>query len=167
MNGRKSFEESMVEDVRPCGYARSLVLNICVGFMAVVVLVLILGSLFAGEENQQGIFYGWSCLAVCVVAGILQMLCFTPIAIKRMGYPARLALFGIGFFPILSLCAWVLRWFPVDKPGAWAGFAVGYLLIFAVMTGIFTVLYRSRAKEMNERLAEYRSRVSNEKGSQR
>lgn len=162
MNGKENFERSMVEDALPHGYARQLVLNICVGFTAVMVMMLILGSLFAGEGSQQGIRYCWSCLAACVLAGLLQMLCFTPIAIKRIGYPARLALFGIGLFLILSFCAWAMNWFPVDKPGAWAGFAVGYLLVFAVMTGIFTVLYRSRAKEMNERLTEYRSRASKE-----
>ena len=62
-----------------------------------------MGACFADDATKQGIYYCWSILAVCVAAPALQLVFFTPAVIRRMAYPARLALFGVCLYA--ALCA--------------------------------------------------------------
>ena len=83
----------------------------------------------------------------------LQLVFFTPMVIRRMAYPARLALFGVCLYAALCALAFVFAWVPANNPGAWATFTVVYLAILAVLTLAFNA---KLSRELNDRLAEYR-----------
>ena len=102
------------------------------------------GTCFADDAAKQGIYYCWSILAVCAAAPALQLVFFTPAVIKRMAYPARLALFGVCLYATLCALAVFLGWFPVSDPGAWVTLTVVYLAILAVLTLLFNAKLAAR-----------------------
>lgn len=133
-----------------------LVRSICIGFTVAMIAFLALGTCFADDAAKQGIYYCWSILAACVAASALQLVFFTPAVIRRMAYPARLALFGACLYAVLCALAFIFAWVPASNPGAWVTFTVVYLAILAVLTLVFSAKLSRETRELNERLAEYR-----------
>lgn len=133
-----------------------LVKSICIGFTVAMIAFLALGTCFADDAAKQGIYYCWSILAMCVAAPALQLVFFTPTAIKRMAYTARLALFGICLYTLLCVLAILFDWLPASNLGAWVTFTVVYLAILAVLTLAFNAKLSRETRELNEGLAEYR-----------
>ena len=133
-----------------------LVKSICIGFTVAMIAFLALGTCFADDAAKQGIYYCWSILAACVAASALQLVFFTPAVIRRMAYPARLALFGACLYAVLCALAFIFAWVPASSPGAWVTFTVVYLAILAVLTLVFNAKLSRETRELNERLAEYR-----------
>lgn len=133
-----------------------LVKSICIGFTVAMTAFLALGTCFADDAAKQGIYYCWSILAACVAASALQLVFFTPAVIRRMAYPARLALFGACLYATLCALAVFLGWFPVSDPGAWVTFTVVYLATLAVLTLVFNAKLSRETRELNDRLAQYR-----------
>ncbi len=81
---------------------------------------------------------------------------FTPAVIRRMAYPARLALFGVCLYAALCALAFIFAWVPASNPGAWVTLTVVYLAILAVLTLAFNAKLSRETRELNDRLAEYR-----------
>ena len=133
-----------------------LVKSICIGFTVAMIAFLALGTCFADDATKQGIFYCWSILAACVAASALQLVFFTPAVIRRMAYPARLALFGACLYAVLCALAFIFAWVPASSPGAWVTFTVVYLAILAVLTLVFNAKLSRETRELNDRLEEYR-----------
>lgn len=133
-----------------------LVRNICTGFTVAMIALLAWETCFADGAAKQGIYYCWSILAACVAASTLQFLFFTPAVIKRMAYPARLALFGVCLYATLCALAVLLDWLPASELGVWVTFTVVYLSILAVLTLAINTKLRRETRELNEGLAEYR-----------
>lgn len=133
-----------------------LVKSICIGFTVAMTAFLALGTCFADDAAKRGIYYCWSILAACVAASALQLVFFTPAVIRRMAYPARLALFGACLYAVLCALAFIFAWVPASSPGAWVTFTVVYLAILAVLTLVFNAKLSRETRELNERLAEYR-----------
>ena len=130
--------------------------SICIGFTVAMTAFLALGTCFADDAAKQGIYYCWSILAACAAAPALQLVFFTPAVIRRMPYPARLALFGVCLYAALCALAVFLGWFPVSDPGAWVTFTVVYLAILAVLALVFNAKLSRETRELNDGLAEYR-----------
>lgn len=133
-----------------------LVKSTCIGFTVAMVAFLALGTCFADDTAKQGINYCWSILAACVTAPALQFVFFTPAVIRRMAYPARLALFGVCLYATLCALAFIFAWIPASSPGAWVTLTVVYLAILAVLTLVFNAKLSRETRELNDRLAEYR-----------
>ena len=133
-----------------------LVKSNCIGFTVAMIAFLALGTCFADDTAKQGIYYCWSILAACVAASALQLVFFTPAVIRRMAYPARLALFGACLYAVLCALAFIFAWVPASSPGAWVTFTVVYLAILAVLTLVFNAKLSRETRELNDRLAEYR-----------
>lgn len=140
----------------PAENAKSFLLSLCVGFTVVMVIAMVLGTIFADEEARRGINYCWSLLMACGLAAALQLVLFTPIIIKSMGYAVRLAIFGICLYVSLVVLAVRAGWFPTGVLGAWVSFTVTYLLILVAATAVYHVKSKKESKELNDRLAEYR-----------
>lgn len=136
---------------------KGLALNFCIAFTLFTLLSCCFGLIFADEAARPGIIMCLTLGVALFMAAALQCLFFTPVLIKSMGYVARLVLFGISLYVLLALCGALFQWFPPDEAGAWASFTVIYLIIFALMTFLFTLMYRRSIKRLNEGLARYRS----------
>lgn len=153
MINRDVIDTDKKTPVENLGY---LVKSICIGFTVAMIAFLALGTCFADDAAKQGIYYCWSILAACVAASALQLVFFTPAVIRRMAYPARLALFGACLYAVLCALAFIFAWVPASNPGAWVTFTVVYLAILAVLTLVFNAKLSRETRELNERLAEYR-----------
>ena len=153
MINRDIIDTDKKTPVENLGY---LVKSNCIGFTVAMTAFLALGTCFANDAAKQGIYYCWSILAACVAASALQLVFFTPAVIRRMAYPAHLALFGACLYAVLCALAFIFAWVPASSPGAWVTFTVVYLAILAVLTLVFNAKLSRETRELNDRLAEYR-----------
>jgi type IV secretory pathway VirB2 component (pilin) len=120
-----------------------------------LVAVIVAAALFG---MSQGLLWCVSIVVVGVSCGILQQLLFNwKPAILRFSYPARLAIFGIAYYVILAILAVSCHWFDATL-GRMLVFTLNYLVIFAIMTLIFWLVFRDREREYAKRLAEHRAR---------
>ena len=87
----------------------------------------------------------------------MQLVFFTPLVIRRFGYGARIALFGVCLYAVLTPAAAFFGWFPANIPGAWITWTVIYLVTLALLTVLFTLIYRRETKALNEKLERYKS----------
>ena len=143
------------ETKTPAENAQTFALTLCVGFTVTMIICLIFATVFAGDEAKQGIGYCWSILASCAVAAALQFIFFTPVFIKRMAYPTRLAIFGVCLYAVLAAVAVAMNWFPVDMVGAWVSFTITYLVMLAGATAFFHFKAKREEHLLNEKLDEY------------
>lgn len=134
-------------------------LNFCIGFTALMLISMILGMLFADESAKSGILICWEIAGIMLAAAILQMLFFTPVLIKRLGYIPRLTIFGLSLYVLLAICGIVFNWFPADNAGVWVGFTITYLIVLALMTVVFSMVYRRSIKKMNDSLQEFKTKI--------
>lgn len=141
----------------PGGILKMLGINFCIAFTIFMLFTMIFGMIYADEEAKAGIMYCWGIAGAMLVAVVMQLVFFTPLVIRRLGYAARVALFGVGFYAILTPFAAFFGWFPADMPGAWITWTVIYVVILALLTVFFTLIYRREAKALNEKLERYKA----------
>lgn len=141
----------------PGGILKMLGINFCIAFTIFMLFTMIFGMIYADEEAKAGIMYCWGIAGAMLVAVVMQLVFFTPFVIRRLGYAARVALFGVGFYAILTPFAAFFGWFPADIPGAWITWTVIYVVILALLTVFFTLIYRREAKALNEKLEKYKA----------
>lgn len=137
---------------------KMLGINFSVAFTVFMLFSMVFGMIFAGEEARTGIMYCWGIAGAMLAAVIMQLVFFTPLVIRRFGYGARIALFGICFYAVLAPLAVAFDWFPAAMPEAWVSFTVIYLVILVLLSALFTALYRRQTKRLNEMLAKYKEK---------
>lgn len=128
--------------------------NACLSFTAAVVIY----SVFAWAFHQQVVELRTllSLLLICAIGSALQLLCFTEHIIRKMRYTRRTLLFLVLFFPLLSVTAWLFRWFPTEYAGAWLVFGGSFAVTFVVVTIGFEIYYRAAGKRYDGLLGQYR-----------
>ncbi len=147
------------EKVSVGGVLKKLILNFCIGFTVFMLISMVFGTIFADEASKEGILMCWTIAGVMLVAALMQMVFFTPVVIKRMGYVPRLIAFGIVFYLMLYACGAVFDWFPAHNVGAWVSFTVIYLVILGLMSAVFTALYRKNVATLNEGLKDFKEKM--------
>ena len=136
---------------------KMLGINFCIAFTIFMLFSMVFGMIFADAEARTGIMYCWGIAGAMLLAVVMQLVFFTPLVIRRLGYAARVALFGVGFYAILTPFAAFFGWFPADIPGAWITWTVIYVVILTLLTALFTMIYRREAKALNEKLERYKA----------
>lgn len=138
-------------------YLKMLTTNFCFAFTIFMLFSMLFGMIFADAEAQTGIMYCWGIAGAMLGAVVMQLVFFTPLVIKRLGYATRVALFGACFYAVLTPLAALFGWFPTDIPGAWITWTVIYVIALALFTVLFTLVYRRETKTLNEKLERYKS----------
>lgn len=116
-----------------------------------------LGMIFAPEESKAGIVMCWEITLAVLCAVALQTIFFTPYVIKKMAYVARLVLFGICLHAMLGICGVLFAWFPADNVWALLSFTIAYLVILAIMTLVFSSIYRRDLQAPNKGLEDFKA----------
>lgn len=142
---------------------KDLLVNFCIGFTLLILFSCIFGLIFADEAAKPGIIMCVSIGAAMLICAVLQLIFFTPVFIKRMGYVWRLSFFGICLYVVLALYGAAFNWFPADNLGAWIAFSVVYLIVLAFMSVIFTLINKRDIKTLNNKLAEFKVHRDNHK----
>ena len=84
--------------------------------------------------NMQAMFYS-------LAGGVLQIVAFTELVIKRLRYTLRLFVFAVPYLAVLSAIAAGFGWLPAAQPGTWALFFLIFLavlMVSGVATGVLT-----------------------------
>ena len=90
----------------------------------------------------------FSLLVVGVMSGLMQVVAFSDLLIKKLAYGWRMVLFFVVFGGILTAFAVGFGWFPTDRAEAWVSFA-------AIAAGI-EIYYRASGRKWDDRLDWYR-----------
>ena len=98
----------------------------------------------------------FSLLVVGVAAGVMQVVAFSDLLIKKLAYSWRMVLFFVVFGAILTAFAVGFHWFPTDQAGAWVIFGVIFVLIFAAIAAGIEIYYRASGRKWDDRLDWYR-----------
>lgn len=98
----------------------------------------------------------FSLLVVGAASGLMQVVAFSDLVIKKLAYSWRMVLFFVVFGAILTGFAVGFGWFPADQAGAWAIFGVTFVLIFAAITAGIEIYYRASGRKWDDRLDWYR-----------
>ncbi len=98
----------------------------------------------------------FSLLVVGAAAGVMQVVAFSDLLIKKLAYSWRMVLFFVVFGAILTAFAVGFHWFPTDQTGAWAIFGVTFVLIFAAIAAGIEIYYRASGRKWDDRLDWYR-----------
>ena len=104
--------------------------------------------------------YCWTIAGAMLLAVVLQLVFFTPLLIRRLNYGARIALFGVCFYAVLTPLAIAFGWFPAELPDAWLIWSLTYVAILALSSLLFTGLYRRETKLLNKQLERYKSETA-------
>lgn len=102
----------------------------------------------------------FSLLVVGVAAGLMQVVAFSDLLIKKLAYSWRMTLFFVVFGAILAAFAVGFHWFPTDQAGAWVTFGVIFVLIFAAIAAGIEIYYRASGRKLDDRLDWYRRHKS-------
>lgn len=145
------------ERKRPGEVLKMLGINFCIAFTIFMLFTMVFGMIYADAEAKEGIMYCWGIAGAMLVAVVMQLVFFTPLVIRSLGYATRVALFGVGFYAVLTPLGALFGWFPADMPGAWVTWTVVYIVILAFLTVLFTMIYRREAKALNKKLERYKS----------
>lgn len=98
----------------------------------------------------------FSLLLASTAAGVMQVVAFTDLFIKKLAYGWRMAVFAVPFGAVLAGVAAGFGWFPAESAGAWALFLVIFLVIFLGITAGIEVYYRLSGRKYDDRLDWYR-----------
>lgn len=98
----------------------------------------------------------FSLLLVGAAAGLMQVVAFSDLLIKKLAYSWRMVLFFVVFGAILTGFAVGFGWFPTDQAGAWAAFGGAFVLIFAAIAAGIEIYYQASGRKWDDRLDWYR-----------
>lgn len=127
----------------------------CLTFTAAVCILMAVCWL-GGWEESVNISMLFQLLVASVCVTFLQWLCFAAPLLGKVQYTIRLLLFTAAAFPVLAAVAWFGGWVPRDQLGAWALFLVIFLVITGVFTLCYEIYYRITGCRFDQRLEEYR-----------
>lgn len=110
--------------------------------------------LFKQQTAEWAILF--SLLLISIVAGGMQLIAFSSLVIKKLGYGWRMAVFALPFFAVMAGAAVKFHWFPTDRADAWISFVLIFLVIFLFITAGFEIYYRITGRRYDDRLEWYR-----------
>ena len=109
--------------------------------------------------------YLFSFLLLSLAGGVLQIVAFTELVIKRLRYTLRLFVFAVPYLAVLSAVAAGFGWLPAAQPGAWALFFLIFLAVLLTMTLGFELYYRISGKKYDGLLGQYRASRTRDENS--
>lgn len=98
----------------------------------------------------------FSLLLAGAAAGLMQVVAFSDLVIKKLAYSWRMVLFFVVFGAVLTAFAVGFQWFPTDQALAWVSFGVIFVLIFAAIAAGIEIYYRASGRKWDNRLDWYR-----------
>lgn len=129
---------------------------LCLCFTGSMLIYTICNMIFGNGTMECGAVF--QILLLCAGVTLLQWLCFTEVVFKQLRYSLRMLIFAIPTMGLLSLCAAVFHWFPVDKMGSWAVFLLAALAAFAGISLGFEIYFWAAGKKYDGLLGEYKAK---------
>lgn len=130
-------------------------------FTGSVLLYCMISLLYGEAELEISIVF--SLLLLSALGTLLQFLAFTEYVIKNVRYSLRLLIFAVPFLILLTGCAYLFRWFPMDLFQSWLIFSGIFLGIFMITSLGFEIYYRISGKKYDGLLGQYKkSRSKND-----
>ncbi len=138
-------------------YVKRIALSACVMFTIFMAFWCLAALLFSGPE--YGLIVTLSVLAASVAFAILRGIWFTDKVIRKLAYTLRIFGFGITSFFLLSLCAWIGSWFPLDDPWAWLTFASIFLAFLVIFCFAYQIHFKRTVGNFDAALQQYHERM--------
>lgn len=91
-------------------------------------------------------------LLLSAIIALLKIVFFTDRVIKKMPVPGRAACMVMAMLAVTAVFIVCCGWFPADMWKAWGMFFAGFLVSFAVSTGVGIIKEKAENKKMQEAL---------------
>lgn len=98
----------------------------------------------------------FSLLLVGVMSGLMQVVAFSDLLIKKLAYGWRMVVFAVPLFAVLTAFAVGFGWFPTERMEAWVTFFIIFLVIFLFITVGIELYFRLSGRKYDDRLDWYR-----------
>ena len=138
-------------------YMKRIAISGCVMFTIFMAFWCVAALPFIGPDF--GLIITLSILAASASFAILRGIWFTDKVIRRLSYPLRIFGFGITSFIMLSLCAWLGNWFPMDNLWAWLTFAAIFLAILIICCIAYQIHFKRTVGNFDAALQQYHQRM--------
>ncbi len=112
--------------------------------------------LIFGQAEMESVMV-FELLGVAVAVSLLQFVFFSGRFLKKTRYSVRLLLFSIPMLGLLSLCAVLFHWFPVENGWAWLTFVATFVVMLLCTTLGFEIYFRAAGKKYDGLLGQYRA----------
>lgn len=125
---------------RFAAYVLSMKTNACYIFTAILFFYSI-GDFFGKSDPLSGLRI-LEVMVLSMLCGVVQVLVFSDLLFKRMGYAGKTVLLGAVLLVLVTAFTLLCGWFPVDRASGWIGFLIIFLLAFVGLTVGFEIIFR-------------------------
>ncbi len=124
---------------------------------SIMMVVFFATALMNGVESVSVYKIG-QLLGIAVLGGVLILIAFSDIFIKKVSYIVRLCVFIVPFFFVTLLFAVAFSWFNISNIITWVWFISIFLFCFALSIVIYLITTKIKGKEYTEKLIEYQNK---------
>lgn len=124
---------------------------------SIMMVVFFVSALINGVECFS-VYKVGQLLAIAVLGGVLILVAFSDIFIKKVSYIVRICIFVVPFFFISLIFAMAFAWISAENIINWIIFIGIFILCFALSIVIYLVTLKIKGKEYTERLIEYQNK---------
>lgn len=126
---------------------------------SIMMVVFLFSALINGVESFPVYRIG-QLLAIAVLGGVLILVAFSDIFIKKVAYIVRICVFIVPFFFVSLIFALAFSWFTNANIVTWLWFIGSFIICFALSIVIYLIKTKIKGKEYTEKLIEYQSKNS-------
>ncbi|MEE0059648.1 MAG: hypothetical protein UE295_02340 [Acutalibacteraceae bacterium] len=124
---------------------------------SIMMVVFLVSALMNGVENIS-VYKIAQLFAIAVLGGMLLLIAFSDIFIKKVLYIVRICIFIVPFFFVTLIFALTFSWFKSLNIITWVWFIGIFLFCFALSVVIYLVTTKIKGKEYTEKLIEYQNK---------
>lgn len=124
---------------------------------SIMMVVFFVSALMNGVESFSVYKIG-QLLAIAVLGGVLLLIAFSDIFVKKVSYIVRICIFIVPFFFVSLIFALAFSWFTISNIINWIWFIGIFLLCFALSIVIYLITTKIKGKEYTEKLIEYQNK---------
>lgn len=124
---------------------------------SIMMVVFFVSALINGVESFSVYKIG-QLLGIAVLGGVLLLIAFSDIFIKKVSYIVRICIFIVPFFFVSLIFALAFSWFTSANIINWLWFIGIFIFCFALSIVIYLITTKIKGKEYTQKLIEYQNK---------
>lgn len=124
---------------------------------SIMMVVFIFSALIHGVE-QVSVYRIAQLLGIAILGGVLMLIAFSDIFIKKVSYIVRICIFIVPFFFVTLMFALIFSWFNNANIMTWLIFIGIFLFCFALSITIYLITAKIKGEQYTQKLIEYQNK---------
>ncbi len=123
-----------------------------------IMMIVFTSMAFINGFESVSVYRIGQLFAIAILGGVLILISFSDIFLKKISYILRICTFIVPFFVISLIFALSFSWISVENITSWIIFISIFLFCFLLSIIIYMITVRIKGKEYTEKLIEYQTR---------